>query len=154
MLGKILDDYLAGIQLLRAATADLTTEQLLARPIPGKWSTLEVVCHLADMEGVHADRMKRVVAEYEPTLLNADEDAWAAALAYQDRDVMEELAYVEATRRQMARILRALPESAFSRGGTHTVAGPKTLEQILVGTSQHLRHHVAFIHEKRRALGR
>jgi hypothetical protein len=39
--------------------------QLLARPIPRKWSTLEVVCHLADFEIVYADRIKRVIAENE-----------------------------------------------------------------------------------------
>ena len=46
----------------------MTQEQLIARPIPGKWSTLEVVCHLADFEIVYADRIKRVIAENEPTL--------------------------------------------------------------------------------------
>jgi hypothetical protein len=60
---QLINDYLAGPQLLRKAVAGLSREQLLARPIPGKWSTLEVVCHLADFEIVCADRLKRVVAE-------------------------------------------------------------------------------------------
>jgi hypothetical protein len=33
----------------------MTREQLLARPVPGKWSTQEVVCHLADYEPIYAD---------------------------------------------------------------------------------------------------
>jgi hypothetical protein len=33
---------------LRRVVEDMTPEQLTARPIPGKWSTLEVVCHLVD----------------------------------------------------------------------------------------------------------
>ena len=47
--------------MLREAVAGLSTEQVRARPVPGKWSTLEVVCHLADFEPIYADRMKLVV---------------------------------------------------------------------------------------------
>ena len=62
----LIDDYLAGPGLLRQAVAGMSRDQLLARPIPGKWSTLEVICHLADFEIVGADRIKRVIAENEP----------------------------------------------------------------------------------------
>src|SRR5437870_10554891 len=112
VLPPLSDDYLAGIQTLRRAVAGLTKEQVQARPVPGKWSTLEVVCHIADFEPVYADRMKRVIAFDRPQLLGADEKGFAAALAYQDRDIEEELAVIETTRRQMARILKVLPESA------------------------------------------
>jgi hypothetical protein len=44
----LIKQYLAGPDLLRRAIAGMEKEQLLARPIPGKWSTQEVVCHLAD----------------------------------------------------------------------------------------------------------
>ena len=64
----LIDNYLDGPQLLRKAVAGMSQEQLVARPIPGKWSTLEVICHLADFEIVGADRIKRVIAENEPTL--------------------------------------------------------------------------------------
>jgi len=53
----LIEQYLAGAGLLRRAVAGMTREQLLARPIPGKWSTQEVVCHLADYEPIYADRM-------------------------------------------------------------------------------------------------
>ncbi|MEI8372264.1 MAG: DinB family protein [Planctomycetota bacterium] len=56
----LIDSYLDGPQLLRKAVAGMSQEQLVARPIPGKWSTLEVVCHLADFEIVCGDRIKRV----------------------------------------------------------------------------------------------
>ena len=36
----LIDDYLAGPQLLRQAVAGMSPEQLLARPVRGKWSTL------------------------------------------------------------------------------------------------------------------
>ena len=152
-LSDLTDTYLAGVQTLRDAVAGLTREQLLARPVPGKWSTLEVVCHLADFDPIHADRMKRVIAEDRPTLLGADETLFAAALAYHQRELEEELAIVEKTRRQMARILRTLPEEALARVGVHNERGPLTLEQLLAGGAGHITHHVRFILEKRKALG-
>src|SRR5947207_4154168 len=104
----LIEQYLAGPGLLRRAVAGMTREQLFARPIPGKWSTLEVVCHLADYEPIYADRMKRVIALEEPVLLKGDPGLFAALLAYDRRDMEEELALIELTRRQMTRILRAL----------------------------------------------
>src|SRR5437660_3024735 len=104
-LPQMIEAYLAGPRTLRQAVAGMSREQLQARPVPGKWSTLEVVCHLSDFEPIFADRMKRVIADEKPTLLGADENKFAAALAYQDRDLDEELTIVERTRQQMARIL-------------------------------------------------
>ena len=81
----LIEQYLAGPGLLRRSVAGMTTEQLLARPIPGKWSTQEVVCHLADYEPIYADRMKRVIALKEPELLKGDPGLFAARLAYGQR---------------------------------------------------------------------
>jgi uncharacterized damage-inducible protein DinB len=148
-----IEEYLKGIQTLRRATAGMTREQLLARPVPGKWSTLEVVCHLVDFEPVYADRMKRVIALENPTLMGADEKLFAQRLAYHERDLEEELTILEATRRQMARILRTLKPADFQRKGQHNEAGPKTLDQLLTTITNHINHHVKFIEEKRRALG-
>jgi uncharacterized damage-inducible protein DinB len=150
----LIDAYLAGIATLRAAVAGLSPEQLRARPVPGKWSTLEVVCHLADFEPVFADRMKRVIALEQPPLLGADENCFARSLAYHDRDLDEELTLIDVTRRQMARILRTLPEAALARVGVHNERGPRTLEQLLSGATNHITHHVKFIHDKRQALGK
>src|SRR5262245_9084781 len=95
----LLDNYLAGIQPLKGAVAGMSREQLLARPVPGKWSTLEVVCHIADFEPVFVDRMKRIIALDKPTFLGADENRFAATLAYHERDLAEELGIVELTRK-------------------------------------------------------
>jgi hypothetical protein len=150
---EMIDAYLAGVGAVRAAVAGLSREQLLAWPIPGQWSTLEVICHLADFEPILADRMKRVIAFERPTLLAADENQFAARLAYHRRDLDEELAIIEQTRRQMARILRTLPPEAFERVGLHSERGPKTLAELLTTATNHVPHHLSFIFEKRKALG-
>ena len=148
----LIDDYLAGPQLLRQAVAGMSPEQFVARPIPGKWSTLEVICHLADFEIVYADRIKRVIAENEPTLLGGDENAFAARLAYHQRNAEEELLLIELIRKQVARILRTLKPEDFQRRGIHSESGPLTLETLVKRITGHIPHHVRFIEEKRKAL--
>jgi uncharacterized damage-inducible protein DinB len=152
-LAPLIEKYLAGVETLRQAVAGMTREQLQARPVPGKWSTQEVVCHLADFEPILSDRMKRVIAEERPQLIGADENRFAAALAYQERDVGEELAIINQTRRQLVRILRRLPDEALSRVGVHNERGPMTLEKLLNSAINHIPHHVKFILDKRKALG-
>ncbi|MBY0528082.1 MAG: DinB family protein [Gemmataceae bacterium] len=149
----LIEPYLAGARTLRQAVAGMTREQLLARPVAGKWSTLEVVCHLTDFEPIYGDRMKRVIAEDRPSILGADEQRFAAALAYHERELEEELAIVDRTRQQMARILRTLPASAWERVGVHNEAGPLTLKDLMTRATNHIGHHVKFIAEKRKALG-
>jgi uncharacterized damage-inducible protein DinB len=151
---ELIDAYLAGPQQLRDAVAGMSDEQLNAKPIPGKMSTKEVVCHLADFEPVYADRMKRVIAEDNPPLRGGDPDVWMKALAYDQRNIAEELAVIDSVRAQMGRILHAVPEAAWSRTGVHSEAGPLSLEELLRRITNHMPHHIAFIEEKRAALAR
>src|SRR5439155_14919751 len=141
-LAELIDNYLAGPRALRQVVSGLSSEQARARPVAGKWSTLEVVCHLADFDPILADRMKRVIAEERPQLVGADENRFAAALAYHERDLEEELAIIERTRSQMARILRTLAPEALRRVGVHNERGPRTLEELLTTATNHIPHHV------------
>ena len=152
-LQPLIEQYLDGAKQLSQAIAGMSREQATARPIAGKWSTLEVVAHLADFDPIIADRMKRIIAEENPTLLGADENRFAAALAYHDRDLEEELKIIDLTRSQMGRILRTLPDSALQRVGIHNERGPLSLEKLLGLAIRHIPHHLKFIAEKKQALG-
>ena len=149
---QLVSDYCAGPQQLRTAVAGMTADQLDARPIPGKWSTCQVICHIADFEPVYVDRMKRVLAENEPTLLSGDPDLFAVRLAYDRRDIAVELDFIEATRRHMRAVLESLGPDDFQRKGHHSEVGPITLEKLLKNITNHIPHHIKFIAEKRAAL--
>lgn len=148
-----IDRYSAGAALVRQAVTGMTAAQVSARPISGKWSTLEVVSHLADFEIIGVDRLTAVIAEDEPTLPGRDEQRYVARLAYDRRDLEEQLQLIELCRSHVARILRTLADADFARRGIHSEAGPLTLEQLVDRATRHIEHHVPFIHEKRRALG-
>jgi hypothetical protein len=151
---ELADEYLKGAADLRAAVAGMTREQLTARPVPGRWSTLEVLCHVADFEAVFAERMKRIIAlGPTPLLVAADEKLFTKELKYHDRDADEELALTGATRGQMARIIRKLTPEQLRLTGVHTTAGLVTLEKVIQTAIEHVQHHLPFVFEKRKALG-
>lgn len=150
---KLIDDYLDGPRVLREAIAGMTAEQVDATPVPGKWSTRQIICHIADFEPVYATRMKRVIAESEPPpLAGGFHQQFAEHLAYDQRDIDEELQMIEVTRSQMARILRRVPDEAFEKTGVHSVDGPISLQALLERITNHIPHHAGFIREKRAAL--
>jgi hypothetical protein len=152
-MNELLDLYTAGPALLRKAVAGMTHEQLLARPVPGKWSTLEGVCHLNDFEPVYSDRFRRVIALKTPLLMVADENEYMKFLNPQERDLNEELAMIEATRVATARLLKVLPADAWERTGIHSEKGKVTLLDLLKSVANHIPSHIKFIEEKRKALG-
>jgi len=148
----LISAYEMGIEELRIAVAGMTVEQLRSRPVAGKWSTLEVVCHIADCEQFFADRIKRTVAMDRPLLLGSDGFRYPEPLHYQDHDLDEELDLVAVTRRQVARTLRLVAPDAWQRTAVHSETGLVTLRQLLLHAVNHLRHHLRFVAEKRAAM--
>jgi uncharacterized damage-inducible protein DinB len=153
-LKKLMDDYVAGTGQLREALLGMTPEQLAARPIEGKWSTQEVVCHLVDFEIINSERIQRTIAFDNPTVFGADPDPLSKRMHYDKRDVEAELVLLESLRRHMATILRNLSAEQWNRPVMHSEDGQLTLQQLVERTTRHVPHHLPFIAEKRAALAK
>jgi hypothetical protein len=151
---SFIDDYEQGATKVGGAIHGLAREELLSFPVPGTWSIQQVVLHLADAEQVLADRMKRIIAEENPTLLAFDETRWTKFLHYDLQSASEAATLIELVRKQMSRVLRALPDAAFARVGIHSEAGPLSLQTIVEKATKHVEHHLKFIIEKREKLGK
>ena len=63
---------------LASLLAAIGPEKALVPPAPGKWSPVEIVCHLADCELVFAFRLRQTLAEDAPVIQPFDQDKWAA----------------------------------------------------------------------------
>jgi uncharacterized damage-inducible protein DinB len=150
----ILAAYAEDIEKLTASVAGMTPEQVRARPIAGKWSTQEVVSHVADTEIYFTDRIIRTFALDKPLLMGVDERPYIERMGYQDFDLAEELALFTSLRRHAIRLLKRLPDEAWQRTAVHTGTGLVTLRKLVQQASRHLRHHLPFIEEKRAALTR
>lgn len=149
----LIDRYAMGGAILNYAVDGLTPEQLRARTGPGAWSIAELVNHLLDADLVYSERMKRVVAEPNPTLLAFDQDLWAQKLNYQEADVPTAVSLFNANRQWTAGLLRRLSDDDFARAGQHSEAGRVTLAGLLATITGHLDHHLRFLYTKRANLG-
>lgn len=147
----IIEGFEAGGEKLRAAVRGLTRNDALARPGPGKWSIQELVIHLADGDAIAIDRMKRVIAEDNPTLLRADEQAYVDRLHCDAQDLQDAITLFDVNRRQFARVLRELDDSEFERVGIHNAElGRITLAGLVENYSKHLDHHLQRLEQIRR----
>ena len=146
-------DYEQGSADLQQAVAGMTAEQAKARPIPGKWSTIECVAHMAGTEIYFTDRIERTIALDHPMILSVDEQPYPERIGFQDLDLAEEVALLTALRRHVVRVLKRQPPEAWKRTAVHTASGVLNLRQLVLQSVRHLRHHLPFIAEKRKALG-
>ena len=135
------------------AVAGMTLAHSLARPGPGKWSTLELIVHLADTDAIVIDRMKRVIAEDRPKLLGADEDAYIARLHPHSQSMEDAVTLLDVGRRQFGRLLTQLPDIDFDRTGTHNSAGVVSIKGMLKSYTDHIDYHLKFVAGKRKNLG-
>ena len=149
---SIIDQYEKGGEKLRQAIAGMSDQDLRAKPIPGKWSTHEVVIHLADAEAAFADRIRRVLAHDNPPLLGWDENKFFARLNYGAQSAVDGVQLIDLTRRQLSRVLRTLTDADFDRAGEHNERGRQTVQDLLKTAVGHLDHHLKFVAEKRAAL--
>lgn len=151
-IAQRIEEYLAGPEALRQSIAGMTAAEMDAAPVPGKWSTRQVICHIADFEPVYADRMKWIIAEENPPLPGGDPNLFAEHLAYDQRDIEEELQLITAVRQHTARILKTLSPDQFQRSGVHSRDGKLTIADLLDRITNHIPHHIQLIQEKREAL--
>jgi uncharacterized damage-inducible protein DinB len=151
-LERLLAKYAAGPDRLRRSIVDVRPDDLDAVPCEGYWSIRQVICHLSDSDSVYADRIKRVLAEDNPTFFDADPNLFCEALYWSERDIDEELQLLTLTRRQILRILRNCPVETFQRTGVHSADGAMTLETLVERIMEHIPHHIRFIEQKISAL--
>ena len=141
-----------GIADLKGALAGMPAGEWAARPIPGQWSTLEVVAHLVSTEIYFSDRVERTIALERPLLMGVDERPYPARLNFEAYDMEEQLALFEALRRHITRVLRLQSEESWVRTAVHSELGLVTLRQLVLLMTGHVAHHLGFIAAKRRVL--
>lgn len=147
-----IDEYQRVIEDLARAVEGLSPDLLTARPGPGKWSIHEVVVHCLDSDLISIERMKRIVAMEQPALLACDESAFIDRLLPHQQSIDESLLMLRLARRQWARTLAELTDEQLDRIGVHDEDGPMTVRDMVPRYTQHLKHHIGFIHQKRERL--
>jgi len=149
-----IDRYEAGAELLAPAIAGLSSAELDAHPVPGTWSVRQIVVHLLDSDLAAMHRMRRIIAEDKPLLIAYDETRMAETCFYEHEDMARICRMFADVRHMTAAVLRRLPDSAFARAGVHNQNGLVTLGRLVEMYVGHLAHHMKFLLDKRRMLGK
>jgi hypothetical protein len=149
----LIERYRAGaaeVESAVAATLALGPDAIDRRPAPDEWSARQVVHHLADSETMSATRIRRLVADQDPVLIQGyDEPVWATRLHY-DRPIEGSLALVRAVRDATADLLDSMSEADWAREGTHSESGLYSADHWLEIYASHCHEHADQI---RRAAG-
>ena len=150
-LSALLERFRRGPELLAVVLTGVFGEEEDFTTGPGKWSIRQIIAHLADAELVAAHRMRRVIAEDNPTLTGYDQDAWARNLDYARRKPKQSLETFRRIRGENYDLLKDLPDSVYERAGTHTEDGRMTLRGLLEGYAGHAESHARQLQEIRQA---
>jgi hypothetical protein len=133
--------YASGPKLLRDTLARVPAAAMHWKPAADEWSVHEVVVHCADSETNATMRIRYLVGEDRPTIAGYDQDHWARLFDYASLPLELSLAQIDASRAWTTALLLRLPDSAWSRSGTHTESGHYTAEKWLATYAEHLEVH-------------
>ena len=141
----LLERYRAGAAAVDAALAGITEEELDRRPADGGWTARQVAHHLADSEAMAYTRIRRLVADADPVVIQGyDEPRWAERLHY-DRPIGEAIAVVRAVRAASLTLLESLTDEEWERSGTHSEGGSYSVARWLEIYAEHPHDHAAQI---------
>jgi|GEM_PF-535589 len=117
---------------LTATLKGIPKKLLLWTPSPGKWSILEIVCHMRDMEeDAYLARYRRILGEEGPLLKNIDGDAYALEREYRKLKLGKVLGEWKKLRRETLKLLKNVKDDQWQRAGVHETDGPLTLDTVL-----------------------
>ena len=132
--------------LLARAAQNLSVSQARRRLEGGAFSFVEHVWHLADLEREgYGVRIRRLLAEEEPSLSDFDGERLASERVYQNRDLAEGLAAFAAVRARNLEKLRGVSASDWNRVGFQESVGRVRLEDIPRMMAEHDRSHTTEI---------
>lgn len=116
---------------LRRLTADLSDEELAVPETEGRWSAVQVLQHVADVELVWGYRLRRILAEERPALHGFDQDLWAARLRYAEANADRARTMFEALRATHLDLLGRANDDDLARAGVHEERGEETVAHMI-----------------------
>ncbi len=130
-------------QLLRWQNEETFDKQ----PDPERFSLREVICHLADWEGVWLERMRRMASENNPELPSYDEGQWAIDHNYKEANAYEQIEKFVEGRQALVAFLKDLAPEQWERTGIHSQWGPISIASLATLVIGHDGYHAKQIVE-------
>lgn len=147
---QLIAQYKDGYRVVADALLKVTQEELDAASAPGKWTTRQIIHHLADSEMTAAVRFRLLVAEDAPAIKGYDQDRFAGRLHY-ERGHEASLELFRSVRSSTAELMACLTEADWLREGTHSEMGRFGLDTWLRTYAAHAHRHADQIRAARGA---
>jgi hypothetical protein len=151
---RLIAQYGTGYDEVAGALKGFPPGGLTQHPLPGKWSAAEIVHHLADSETTSALRIRKLLTEPHAIIHGYDQELYARALHYNERDIAPSLEAFRAARATTLQLLPALGDEDWAREGWHTESGRYSAETWLRIYAAHAHNHAAQIRRLRDLLAK
>lgn len=125
------------------------------RPEPGTWSILEYTCHVRDVLAVQRRRLKRALAEDEPTFRPMGRDRRVVEDAYNQQDPEAVLEGLDDAAGALAGALDGLDAVGWRATGIYNWPEPTARSMLWLGrhTVHEVVHHLMDVHRGLEVLG-
>jgi Protein of unknown function (DUF664). len=136
---RLLEKYIAEIP---ARFADFSTDELLSRPAPGKWSRQEILGHLADSALNNLKRFTECQFLPQPyRVAMYFQDALVVANGYQHLPLQQVMDLWKALNRQILYVMKNVPAEKLGYEIITPSGESKTLEWLMIDYIVHMEHH-------------
>jgi hypothetical protein len=147
---KLIEQYADGYNEVMRALDGISESEWDNREAPGEWNAREIVHHLGDGEMNAAARIRMLVADQEPIIMNYDQDRWTAKLYTDKRPVDVSMIAFKAARDATLPLLQLMTDGEWKSQGKHSEAGAITAETWLTWYGPHAHDHADQIRRARK----
>lgn len=128
--------------ILERILDDVPADRYGDRMAEGRFSLLEMVCHLADFEDIYLERMRAALKQDGVEVADVDEGSRAVEKRYDCRDLREELTVFGNRRRDLMTFVEELTEDQRGQAFTKEGMGRVTIKEYLAILSGHDLYHL------------
>jgi hypothetical protein len=132
---------------LQRLMKDASAAQLRKRPAPDKWSVVEILAHLADVEMVLGWRVRSILGAPGTPIQAFDHDAWVTAGHYSNRNPQKSLEQFRCLREMNLALYDSLEPEQWKHHGMHAERGKETVEHIVRLMAGHDLNHTKQIEQ-------
>jgi uncharacterized damage-inducible protein DinB len=122
--------------------AGIPEAALRQRPLPNKWSVVEIIAHMAEDELTSSWRYRQMIENSGCALAGFNQDEWARLGDYASWKPAEALQMFRLLREANLRMLRRLTADEWERFGTHEERGRITVRELARHMAGHDMNHM------------
>jgi len=131
------------VPLLEAQVGDLDAQSARARPAPGEWAPIEILCHLRDEEREDFGARLRVVLDGGSGFAPIAPERWVEERRYRDADLALTLRDLRARRGESLAFLTTVSAARLAASVPHARLGALSGLDLLAAWVAHDRLHLA-----------